>query len=944
MKKSRGNKGQFSIIAALLVSIILVAAVIMTYSMISHNPSRESPKVLTSIGEVNVAIKRILEFTVGYYGSILQVTGNTTYAKDLAASYFQSGLVYIAHSHPEWNPSFEVDFQQVSTRWFTPVSYSMGNISVTYSLSGLGIEGVKYETSSILKATVLEPANYDQARILVTREGNEPELRLRRENFFFYNYSYSDSTWNFVHPDSDPITLYDGTYVLQIPSGVNQDSYSIKVVDPRGITLIAFYSENSLATGIPQYSYTFTWNSSLYSSLTRDTLVVEALQNGTLRWLGQNLQLLETAGPYVLYGKPSLGNGWDSNPGNIYDLDTSTYGTYNAKTGSAYVSAFNTSTGTINRVDVRIRWEWSGDPGSDTVEWVWNIGGSGGGRLYEPCDMSHSLATDSYNAIGSNWTWSGIQNLRIQLNYVKDGSAGPNVKVHEIWILLHVEVAGSYVVSKGKPIPPIPVKDLRVNQTIDGVNREVPFQVEDWGSNYRVPLGLTSNASVFSSRNMLAFLVNHRVQKVTLWWDGRDTANQTSYAWTNRYFTGDDVGAGRLTNGILTMTIDDSGSNFIITSSIGTSTSTAKFMRINNEEPIYGSNTAYVIHHGIVRDIVQQEAEWSGGVLNCPNVYSQIVLTLPANATYYTYALRLIFVNSSQSRTITDLSAIQLSSGWMSGTLRSLTENGTSSGYPIVAETYMGTTNLFYNFSSPSTGWAHHWSEYISGSTGAGMMFTDNSNRKLYTFDSIASQKTGALDVTTAQRTDWKTPTAVYDRCGQDPSYPVSRAIDGSTSTSWRHSTTENHWIILDMGQTMDISRIRIYQSGTSSYRWGQSSGIEVYVSNNTSSWRSVWNGTLDSSGWQSSGTFSVQGRYVKLYSRSTSSSQRFYEVGVEVQERQATIEFNPVERYSASFTTPLDVTWHGAVATFVNEPIYPTSGNIGLWVIVEHPPIVAVS
>jgi hypothetical protein len=55
------------------------------------------------------------------------------------------------------------------------------------------------------------------------------------------------------------------------------------------------------------------------------------------------------------------------------------------------------------------------------------------------------------------------------------------------------------------------------------------------------------------------------------------------------------------------------------------------------------------------------------------------------------------------------------------------------------------------------------------------------------------------------------------------------------------------------------------------------------------------------------------------------------------------TIELNPVERYSASFTYPLDVTWHGAIATFISEPIYPTSGNIGIWAIVEYPPTVAV-
>lgn len=798
--KSRAKRGQFSIIAALLVSIILVAAVIMTYGMIRHNPSQESPAVLSSIGEVNLAVKRILEFTVGYYGSILQVTGNTTYAKERAASYLQSGLVNIAHSHPDWNPSFYVDFQSVSTLWFMPMSYSMGNISVTYSLSGIGVQGVNYTTSSLLKTTLLQPTNSNQTRILVTRENNEPELRLKAENFFFYNYSYSDSTWQFVNPDSEPVIFSNGTYVLQIPYGVDQGAYSVQVVDPRGIMVTVFYSESSLTSGIPQYTYTFDWNATgkgdIYSSLSRDTMVVEALQNGTLRWL-------------------------------------------------------------------------------------------------------------------------------------------------------------DYTLLNGRPIPPVPVKAFRVSVNASAQNldaKQVPFQVEDWGSNYRVPLGLTNNASVLNNRNMFVFLVNDGVKNVTLWWDGQDITSQTSYAWTNRYFTVDTV-QRTLTNGILTLRLDfsGSGSTFKVISTVGTTQSTAELMRINNDIASYGSaEPTYAISNGTVRDVVQHEVEWGGGgVSGCPNFYAQIVLTLPANATYYTYALRTIFVNSSQSRTITDLSPIQLSSDWMSG-LQSLTENGTSSGYPVVAETYVGNTDLFYNFSSPSTGWAHHWSECISGSSGAGMMFTDGSNGKLYTFDSsqYAGDKTGAISITSEQNLAWTSPTSVYDRCGEDGSYPASRAIDGNTGTSWRHIASENHWITLDMGQTMNISRIRIYQQ---SYDWGDSSGIEVYVSDDPENWGSfVWTGQIDGWGWEYSGTFSAEGRYVKLVSLSTSSSQRLYEVEVETQERQVTIEFNPVESqlsHPASFTNPLDVTWHGAVVTFEDEPIYPSSGgNIGLWVMVEYPPVVTVS
>jgi hypothetical protein len=223
-------------------------------------------------------------------------------------------------------------------------------------------------------------------------------------------------------------------------------------------------------------------------------------------------------------------------------------------------------------------------------------------------------------------------------------------------------------------------------------------------------------------------------------------------------------------------------------------------LRINDEDPVYGASPAYVIHHGIVRDIVQQEAEYSGGISGCPNIYAQIVLILPANATYYTYALRPIFVDSLQSRTLSDLRAIRVtvSDG------QQLTENGTLGGYPITTTT----TGLFYNYST-SSDWKHHWSQFRSGDRGAGLMFTESANRKLYIFDDIAGDKTGAIRVSSSERA----------------------------------------------------------------------------------------------------------------------------------------IEFKPVAIAPASFQNSLDITWHGAVVNFDGtDPIYPASGNVGLWVMVESPPSITWS
>jgi hypothetical protein len=272
--------------------------------------------------------------------------------------------------------------------------------------------------------------------------------------------------------------------------------------------------------------------------------------------------------------------------------------------------------------------------------------------------------------------------------------------------------------------------------------------VEDWASDYSIPLGLTSSVTVFSNRQIIVFLLKSDVVKVTLWWDGSDMAAQTSYAYMPGPFS-DNPQGGTLNNGKLNMQFS---SDFNVTSTVGSSTSRTSFMLINKTKSSYGASLAYVIYNGVVRDIVQQEAEWNNYVRvnkNCANLYANIVLTLPAGTSYFTYQLKLMFIDSTaHPRTITDLVPLQLYSSPSS--LLVQTEFGTMGSIPVVV-------NGTGTFSDYGGGTAHHWSQIINNSTGtgAGIMFTEASNQQLYFFDSKGSipGATGALKVNSTTRT-----------------------------------------------------------------------------------------------------------------------------------------------------------------------------------------------
>jgi len=1335
------RKGQFSIIAALLVAVVLVGTVITTYATLRYSTSQEQPQVLSSVEETNLALEKVLGFTVGYYGSVLQVTGDTAYAKSLTTKYLRNALGNMTDINTEWGSVFSLDSLVLSANWFTNHSYSAGQAVVNYDLTGLGIYGMSYNTSCRLDVQVSTLLSSSQACLSVFKDGNEPVVNLNKQNFQFYRYQYSNLTWNFAAPSGDLTTFANGTYLIDIPSDIDPQSYVVQVTDTRGILVAAAsfsritstlmwnttdalpeadYVDSSTVNVGAQSNFTAQQTSpdSVYDTLTEGTsgtvtqnyypnnfnpLGSTTWASGTLGDLqsdnGQYMQFHSYASAFAgttTFGQtsvggsstaltgyargsrftctatgpansisaylsftassgtfgntnqgtsgdtivntvrgqrftatataaaqsiaayldvsdaPTLGNtaqessgssssssientirgssftastsgtiasisayiyrssyssfdinaaiynegthtlvaqataqndvssgaSWvtftfDSPPsltaGNSYVLvvwasysssyscylyyyswgstnqghsvsatygstfpssasfthnnyrysiyctytqsanvkaaiyadsspatpiattspvtvsadgwvtfafsdpkpiltastnyqlvvwaeagsmnvglvysstwggngryATSTYGdwpssiTFNTNTrqysiycnyqttakvqcaiyssnggsrlgvtdeitltgsteswitfpfttkpvlsaSTQYVLAMMTDNNNVNfyytsggeyyrtsatyptwpssiayysnalvsiyctvqsAVEYTCEVEFTGS--SDTQPWVqlgwlvdsaWTTGSvsvsiqlfnytlgdySTSGDAFMSYTSSATPNTDetktntitinptNFRDASGNWklkikgvkSTSSSFDLKIDLarlspqvvNYALDieeqwtnvdyayprqdlcirtGALGSeslmvDVRVGSFWITVINSLLANqwnnlsvtqYVSSstfairfrdsnnssdsapdswnidavllnpqpdvdqllssldhtivveflqngtmrwlgqnlqlttQGKPMPPVPVKAIHVNQTINGVNQEVPFQVEDWSSNYSIPLGLTNNATVFSNRQMIVFLVNVSVSKVTVWWDGSDQATQTPLAYTNRYFSYTESNR-TISNGRISIQFEDNCFN--VTSWVGsTKLSTASFMRINTKEDNTDPELAYVIVTGAVRAIVQGEPEWSGGVTNCPNVYANTVYTLPAQATYYTYQLRLMFIDSAQARTITDLCPIKLA---MSSVSQLQTENGTVNGVPIVANG----TGTFYDFSSGSSWTAHHWSQINSATnTVAGIMFTNASNQQLYVFDSIAGNSGGALRADTSAK------------------------------------------------------------------------------------------------------------------------------------------------------------------------------------------------
>ena len=1076
------------------MAVVLVAAVMTTYSAIRYSPVQGQPQILSAVDETNQALKQLLGFTVGYYGSVLKVTGNATYAQQLATTYLNSGLTNAGSIKPEWGLSLNATNLQLKANWFSNDSYSQGMMQVTYDLNGLGITGISYNASTRLEVQVSNDSLPTQAQFKILTDNGEPLINLGINNIKFYRYTYGNLTWDFSVP-TNIISHGDGTYLVDLPTGVSSNSYVVQVEDTRGLSV--------LASSFSEFTSSIAWNSTAFrtdldyvdnanlgvlgthSNFTAqqkgpdndfDTLTEAAsgttlvpsyptnyatsgsttLASGTLSELQVNNGFYMSfhsypssfSGSNTTFGYTSAGANTQSIENNIRGsfftipdsgqvqtlsvflelsgasnrkIKTAIYseahdfiagseektisstGWYNfsfadpkpiltANTNYVLVAWADSSAGSVSmRYDAgssnqghRSNLAYAGWPvsggfnhdnnkysiyctytaanyftvqieltGNSTIPFPWNdlvwtidssasqssvtatfqlfnyangqYSKSGDGYMTNtlgPGDLTkpQTIMTNSTNFLNASGYWKvnitavkltsspfdlnldfvqyspdvtnyalNLQEQWLNVNAtnvrqdlcIKTGSLGAEPLLVQVlhggnWVTLMTLVPNYFnnaslvpyidsttltirfvgnndaadptpdtwnidsvylqdepdigfllnlqqstftlellqngtmrwlgqnmqLTTQTLPIPPIPVKAIHLNQTINGVNQEVPFQIEDWASNYQIPLGLTSNSTVFGNRQMIVFLLNSKVSDFTVWWNGSDAATQTPLAFTNKYFTNDNTNAQTLTNGYVTLLF---GSFNVKSTVAGTGTfSTSTFMRINQQTSTYGAGLAYVIHHGVVRDVVQQEAEWNNGPTGCPNLYANIVLTLPANATYYTYQLRIMFINSTQARSITDLSPIQLTTSLSSTQLQ--TENGTLAGFPIL----QNGTGTFLNFASGN--WtAHHFSQFISDNgKGAGIMFTDVANQKLYAFDSIAGSSTGALKPSSAliellpvsgAQASFKYP---YDITWQgavvtfDGSTPVCSLYDGTTPTGL--------WILSEYPPTITVT------------------------------------------------------------------------------------------------------------------------------------------
>lgn len=111
----------------------------------------------------------------------------------------------------------------------------------------------------------------------------------------------------------------------------------------------------------------------------------------------------------------------------------------------------------------------------------------------------------------------------------------------------------------------------------------------------------------------------------------------------------------------------------------------------------------------------------------------------------------------------------------------------------------------------------------------------------------------------------WFSPISVHSYCGQHPTYPATKFIDGNIYSYWHHPDNHYHWIVVDLEESKYIEKVRVFVASTKESHLIE---VNVYISDDPENWGDPVATNLNFTAinqWNERDITPKTGRYVKL-------------------------------------------------------------------------------
>ncbi|GEM_PF-2274867 len=252
MRVMKHRKGQFIILAVLMIAVMMVSLGAVLYSAVTYYKRERWEEYLGIIDHVKIGCYRLAEISLANY----TLTNNTNILRDnfirwqsdlkkvypgfgIILNYsLTEGLHYVYGENIMYNLG-------LASRWHSNSSFSAANVTFTMNITSVGLTGYKFKASAFLQVKLLEAVYVDSKKktwtilLTVDREELMPVTNLQKASF---SVSLNNQSKDFSFS-----RYYNSTYssfVYQLLCSNTQSpptSTMVNVTDSRGIKVVASY-------------------------------------------------------------------------------------------------------------------------------------------------------------------------------------------------------------------------------------------------------------------------------------------------------------------------------------------------------------------------------------------------------------------------------------------------------------------------------------------------------------------------------------------------------------------------------------------------------------------------------------------------------------------------------------------------------------------------------
>jgi len=262
----RDKRGQFIVIAALLIAIMIVSASAVMFSAVTYFKHERWEEYLTVIGGVEMGTSSVLEISLANYTQTLNGTVLKTNldcwrdAVKRAYSGFGAILDYSlaigSYSAYGMNPNYNLGLNRT---WNKQISFSAANATASFDITSVGLTGYRFASTVFLKMNIADVLWYDGkggspgpfvgVRVVLYAEGPVFLTNLQKSNFVLFQIK-TGGVW--VNQTFSLVRYYESTghsgnpalnaYVYELRYDASSDLGSVTaavgVVDSRGVKVV----------------------------------------------------------------------------------------------------------------------------------------------------------------------------------------------------------------------------------------------------------------------------------------------------------------------------------------------------------------------------------------------------------------------------------------------------------------------------------------------------------------------------------------------------------------------------------------------------------------------------------------------------------------------------------------------------------------------------------